>query len=37
MSYPNRSHSIDEGPNTLRHLYGMLADYLVNNLEPGPK
>jgi len=32
MSYPNRSHSIDEGENTKRHLYETLSRYLGENL-----
>jgi dipeptidyl-peptidase-4 len=37
MSYPNRSHSIDEGENTSRHLYGLMARYLNEKLPAGPK
>ncbi len=37
MAYPNRSHSINEGPNTTRHLYGLLTRYLTDNLPAGPK
>ncbi len=37
MSYPNRSHSIDEGKNTTRHLYGLLTRFLNENLPAGPK
>jgi dipeptidyl-peptidase-4 len=37
MAYPNRSHSIAEGPNTRRHLFGLLTRYLHQNLPPGPK
>ncbi|MFO0802024.1 MAG: S9 family peptidase [Gemmataceae bacterium] len=37
MAYPNRSHSIDEGPNTSRHLYSLLTRYLNDHLPPGPK
>jgi dipeptidyl-peptidase 4 len=37
MSYPNRSHSIDEGENTSRHLYGLMARFLNENLPAGPK
>lgn len=36
MSYPNRTHSINEGKNTTRHLYGLLTRYLNDNLPPGP-
>jgi dipeptidyl-peptidase-4 len=37
MAYPNRSHSINEGKNTTRHLYGLLTRYLNSHLSPGPK
>jgi dipeptidyl-peptidase-4 len=37
MAYPNRSHSIDEGPNTRRHLFRLLTRYLREHLPPGPK
>ncbi len=37
MAYPSRSHSIDEGENTKRHLYELLTGYLKENLPPGPK
>lgn len=37
MAYPNRSHSINEGPNTRRHLFGLLTRYLQQNLPAGPK
>lgn len=37
MAYPNRSHSISEGPNTTRHLYSLLTRFLQQNLEAGPK
>ncbi len=36
MAYPNRSHGIYEGQGTTRHLYGLLTDYLMENLPPGP-
>ncbi len=32
MAYPNRTHSINEGKNTTRHLYGLLTRYLNDNL-----
>jgi dipeptidyl-peptidase-4 len=35
MAYPNRSHSIFEGPNTTRHLYTLLTSYLKEHLPPG--
>lgn len=34
MIYPDRSHSIDEKPNTKRHLYGLMTDFLHENLPP---
>ncbi|MEK6283972.1 MAG: S9 family peptidase [Acidobacteriota bacterium] len=35
MPYPNRSHSINEGPGTTRHLYGLLTRYLNEKLPAG--
>lgn len=35
MAYPNRSHGIFEGPNTTRHLYTLLTEYLTEHLPPG--
>ena len=32
VAYPNRSHSIEEGPNTRCHLYGTLTRYLLDHL-----
>ena len=37
MPYPNRSHSVNEGKNTTRHLYGLLTRYLTTNLPAGAK
>jgi len=37
MPYPNRSHSINEGKNTTRHLYGLLTRYLADHLPAGPR
>jgi dipeptidyl-peptidase-4 len=37
MAYPNRSHSIGEGPNTTRHLRDLLTRYLTEHLPPGPR
>jgi dipeptidyl-peptidase-4 len=37
MAYPNRSHGINEGTNTSRHLYKLLTRFLLDNLEPGGK
>lgn len=36
MAYPNRTHEINEGKNTYRHLYELLTRYLLTNLPPGP-
>lgn len=36
MAYPNRSHSIEEGPNTRRHLYELMTRYLIEHMPPGP-
>ncbi len=37
MTYPNRSHSINEGKNTQRHLFTLLTNFLENNLQAGAK
>ena len=37
MAYPNRSHSINEGVNTRRHLFMLLTRYLKEHLQAGPK
>lgn len=37
MYYPNRSHSIDEGDMTRRHLFELLQRYLLQNLPAGPR
>lgn len=37
MAYPNRSHSINEGKNTTRHLFELLTRYLNDHLAAGPK
>ncbi len=37
MPYPNRGHSIYEGENTTRHVYGLLRHYLLGHIEPGGK
>ncbi len=37
MSYPNRSHSINEGDNTSLHLYSLMTRYLKQNLPAGAK
>ncbi len=35
MVYPNRSHSISEGPGTTVHVYRKIARYFVDHLPPG--
>lgn len=35
LAYPNRSHSINEGRNTTRHLYESLTRYLTTHTRPG--
>ena len=35
MPYPNRSHSINEGKNTTRHLYQLMTRYLNEKTAPG--
>lgn len=36
FAYPNRSHSIVEGPGTQRHLYELMTRYLHDKMPPGP-
>ena len=36
MSYPNRSHGINEGRNTSLHLFELLTRYLKQHVTPGP-
>ena len=33
MVYPNRSHSISEGPGTTAHIYQLIARYVTDNLR----
>ena len=35
MAYPNRSHSINEGKGTSRHLYSLLSRFLMEKMPPG--
>jgi dipeptidyl-peptidase-4 len=35
MAYPNRTHSIREGPGTSRHLFELLTRYLLEHLPAG--
>jgi dipeptidyl-peptidase 4 len=37
MAYPNRTHSISEGPGTFVHLMTLYTTYLKKNCPPGPK
>ena len=37
LAYPNRTHSISEGKNTSRHLYGSMTRYLEQHLRPGSR
>ncbi len=36
MSYPNRTHAIREGKNTMLHLRRLMTRYLREHLPPGP-
>jgi len=35
MDYPNRTHSISEGPGTSFHIHSLIARYLEQNVAPG--
>jgi dipeptidyl-peptidase-4 len=37
MMYPNRTHTISEGPGTTPHLYRLIARYFLEHLPPGPR
>ena len=37
MVYPNRSHSISEGPGTSLHVYSLIARYIIEHLPAGPR
>jgi dipeptidyl-peptidase-4 len=37
MVYPNRTHSISEGPGTTPHIYKLIARYFLEHLSPGPR
>ena len=37
MVYPNRTHSISEGPGTTPHVYHLIARYFLANLPSGPR
>ena len=34
FAYPNRSHSISEGTNTTKHLYGLITDQFLRTMPP---
>ena len=35
MDYPNRTHSISEGPGTSFHIHSLIARYLEENVPAG--
>ena len=37
MVYPNRTHSISEGPGTTPHIYKLIARYFLDHLPAGPR
>jgi dipeptidyl-peptidase-4 len=37
MIYPNRTHSINEGPGTSPHLYRLIARYFLEHLPPAAR
>ncbi len=37
MEYPNRTHNINEGPGTTKHLSTLYSNFLRNNCPPGAK
>ncbi len=37
MMYPNRTHSISEGPGTTPHIFKLIARYFWQNLPAGPR
>jgi len=37
MVYPNRTHSVSEGKNTTRHLYGLLTRFLCEKMPADSK
>ncbi|UHG93651.1 S9 family peptidase [Spirosoma oryzicola] len=37
MPYPNRTHSISEGPGTSQHLRTLYTNYLLQHCPPGPR
>src|SRR3712207_7163239 len=37
MTYPDRTHSISEGPGTTAHVFQLLTRYLTTHLPAGPR
>ncbi len=37
IDYPNRTHSISEGPGTSDHIYTLIARYLEDHVPAGPR
>lgn len=37
MTYPNRGHSLSEGPGTRKHMFKLITRYLIEHLPPGPR
>ena len=37
MTYPDRTHSISEGPGTTEHVYRLLTRYLTEHLPAGQR
>ena len=37
MTYPNRDHGLSEGPGSTLHVRSLIARYLLENLQPGPR
>jgi dipeptidyl-peptidase-4 len=37
MTYPNRGHSLSEGQGTRKHMFKLIARYLTEHLQPGPR
>jgi dipeptidyl-peptidase-4 len=37
MVYPNRTHSISEGPGTTPHVYKLIARYFLDHLPAGAR
>jgi dipeptidyl-peptidase-4 len=37
MTYPGRSHSLDEGEGTMMHLHRLIAQFFIEHVPPGPR